>query len=77
MHMVGIPACFVAAPIALIFQQWWWALGFFVGGYILQFIGHAVEGSRLIVAEVDVLGSTALIALTVTICGAAIMAGAL
>jgi hypothetical protein len=46
LHMVGIPACFVVAPILLILQMWWWALGFFVGGYILQFIGHAIEHNQ-------------------------------
>jgi len=46
LHMVGIPACFVAAPVFLILQMWWWALGMFVGGYALQFLGHAIEHNR-------------------------------
>jgi hypothetical protein len=46
LHMVGIPACFVVAPVLLILRMWWWALVFFVGGYILQFIGHAIEHNR-------------------------------
>ena len=46
LHIVGIPACFVAAPILLVMQMWCWAAGAFVGGYALQFIGHAVEGNR-------------------------------
>ena len=46
LHMVGIPACFVVAPVLLICRMWWWALGFFVGGYILQFIGHAIEHNQ-------------------------------
>lgn len=46
LHMVGIPACFVAAPILLVLQQWLLAVGMFVGGYVLQFIGHMVEGNR-------------------------------
>jgi len=46
LHMVGIPACFVAAPVLLILRQWWWALGCFVVGYVLQFVGHAIEGNR-------------------------------
>jgi hypothetical protein len=45
LHMVGVPACFVAAPIMLGVQQWWLAGALFVGGYALQFIGHAVEGN--------------------------------
>ncbi|HAU38899.1 MAG TPA: hypothetical protein DCX07_14440 [Phycisphaerales bacterium] len=46
LHMVGIPACFVAAPAALLLKQWWTALALFVGGYALQFLGHLVEGNR-------------------------------
>ncbi|KPK42740.1 MAG: hypothetical protein AMK72_14050 [Planctomycetes bacterium SM23_25] len=46
LHMLGIPACFLAAPLMLIFQQWLLAVVLFVGGYALQFIGHLVEGSR-------------------------------
>ena len=46
LHMVVIPACFVAAPVLLICRMWWWALGCFVGGYILQFVGHAIEHNR-------------------------------
>lgn len=46
LHMVGIPMCFVAAPVLLIVRQWWLALALFVGGYALQFIGHAIEGNR-------------------------------
>ena len=46
LHVVGIPACFVATPILLVMQLWWWAAGAFLGGYALQFIGHAVEGNR-------------------------------
>jgi hypothetical protein len=46
LHVVGIPACFVAAPILLVMQLWCWAIGVFVGGYALQFIGHAIEGNQ-------------------------------
>jgi len=46
LHMVGIPACFVAAPLLLILRQWWLAPSLFVAGYALQFIGHLVEGNR-------------------------------
>jgi uncharacterized membrane protein YGL010W len=45
LHAVGIPACFVAAPILLVLHLWWPAAGSFVGGYILQLVGHAIEGS--------------------------------
>lgn len=46
LHMPGIPMCFVAAPILLVYHQWWWAAGMFVGGYALQLLGHAQEGSQ-------------------------------
>jgi hypothetical protein len=46
LHVIGIPACFIAAPIMLLFQQWWLALVLFVGGYAIQFTGHLVEGNR-------------------------------
>ena len=47
LHMVGIPACFVAAPILLILRRWWpAAAACFVGGYVLQFVGHFIEQNR-------------------------------
>ncbi len=46
LHMVGIPACFAAAPILLAMRQWWTAVAFFAAGYALQFLGHLVEGNR-------------------------------
>lgn len=46
LHMLGIPACFLAAPILLILRQWLLAGLFFLGGYALQFLGHAIEGNR-------------------------------
>jgi hypothetical protein len=46
LHMLGIPACFVAAPVLLILRQWALAAALFVGGYALQFIGHLIEGNR-------------------------------
>jgi hypothetical protein len=46
LHMLGIPACFLAAPVLAILQYWVLAAAFFVGGYALQFIGHLIEGNR-------------------------------
>lgn len=46
LHMVGIPACFIAAPLLLILQRAWAALICFVLGYVLQFVGHFIEGNR-------------------------------
>jgi len=46
LHVVGIPSCFVAAPVLLVLQLWCWAIVAFVGGYALQFLGHAIEGNQ-------------------------------
>ena len=46
LHMAGIPACFIAAPLCLVLEQWLWAAGLFVGGYIVQFVGHGIEGNQ-------------------------------
>jgi uncharacterized membrane protein YGL010W len=47
LHMVGIPACFVAAPVLLVLLgRWPLAAVFFAAGYALQFLGHLVEGNR-------------------------------
>jgi len=44
--MVGIPACFFAAPVLVVLKYYWWALAAFVGGYIVQFVGHFIEGNK-------------------------------
>ena len=46
LHMMGIPASFIAAPALLILGQCWLALALFLAGYALQLIGHLVEGNR-------------------------------
>jgi len=46
LHMLGIPACFVVAPLMLVFHEWLFAGVFFVAGYALQFTGHLVEGNK-------------------------------
>jgi uncharacterized membrane protein YGL010W len=44
MHSIGIPMIVVSLP--LFFFSWRWALGLFIIGWILQLVGHAVEGNR-------------------------------
>ena len=46
LHMVGIPACFVVAPVLLLLGRWALGAVFFVAGYALQFLGHLIEGNR-------------------------------
>jgi hypothetical protein len=44
LHIVGIPMTLVGIGFGC--AAWWrTALVLFVGGYVLQFIGHAVEGN--------------------------------
>lgn len=49
LHMLGIPMT-VAAIVILIIDvasplSWLWASLLFLGGYALQFLGHAIEGN--------------------------------
>ncbi len=46
LHVAGIPVCFLAAPLLAVFGQWMLAGLLFVAGYVLQFIGHLIEGNR-------------------------------
>lgn len=43
-HAIGIPMITIAWP--LFFFRWRWALALFTIGWILQFVGHAIEGSQ-------------------------------
>jgi hypothetical protein len=45
LHLVGVPLTFIVSTIWLIQGHGWWALGAFLGGYVLQFVGHAIEGN--------------------------------
>ena len=51
LHMLGIPATIVGVllmPIYIVlmsFTIFVFALGLFVGGYLIQFLGHALEGT--------------------------------
>ena len=43
-HTVGIPLIVLSLP--LFFFRWRWALALFIVGWILQFVGHAIEGNQ-------------------------------
>ena len=43
-HSIGIPMIVLSLP--LFFFNWRWALAFFIIGWILQFVGHAIEGNQ-------------------------------
>jgi len=48
-HLIGIPLTIVG--VVLLFtrpwDEWYWAVGAFVLGYVLQYIGHLVEGNDM------------------------------
>ncbi len=43
-HLLGIPMTLVGI-ILLFFLPWYWGVGLFVLGYLLQYVGHLVEGN--------------------------------
>lgn len=45
LHLVGVPLTFVVSVILLVEREWLWAAAAFLGGYALQFLGHAIEGN--------------------------------
>jgi uncharacterized membrane protein YGL010W len=46
LHMIGIPM--VLASLVLFFlTDWYWGAGAFVLGYLIQYIGHCLEGNDL------------------------------
>lgn len=44
-HVIGLPITFVLPVVLLMKNEPWWGLGSFLGGYCLQFVGHACEGN--------------------------------
>jgi hypothetical protein len=45
LHLVGIPLAL--AGLVLLFVSWPWALAVVVFGYLLQWVGHRLEGNDL------------------------------
>ena len=47
-HLFGIPMIAVSLPLFALSQfvggVWPWAVGLFIAGWVLQFVGHAFEG---------------------------------
>ena len=47
-HMIGIPMTVVGIVLLFLYpSEWYWGVGAFVLGYVLQFIGHCVEGNDM------------------------------
>jgi len=53
LHMVGIPLTIVALPLAGVqlardqWDLWWRPVGLIVVGYLLQWLGHRIEGNTM------------------------------
>lgn len=45
LHLIGVPLTFVVSVVCLVQNRPLLALGCFLGGYLLQFLGHAIEGN--------------------------------
>jgi len=43
-HMIGIPLALLGIPL-LFLVEWHWGAAAIAGGYMLQWIGHRVEGN--------------------------------
>jgi uncharacterized membrane protein YGL010W len=44
-HLIGLPVTFILPVVLAMKNHPWWAVASFVGGYCLQFVGHACEGN--------------------------------
>lgn len=44
-HVIGLPVTFILPVVLLTQNHPGWAFASFVGGYCLQFVGHACEGN--------------------------------
>ena len=45
LHGIGIPLIF-AGIILMVLLKWRWGISCFVGGWVLLFVGHRVEGNN-------------------------------
>jgi len=43
-HMIGIPLALAGIPLLFV-AEWYWGVGAIVAGYVLQWVGHRVEGN--------------------------------
>jgi uncharacterized membrane protein YGL010W len=45
LHAIGIPLIFVGI-VLLVLRHWSWGAGCFLGGWVLLFLGHRIEGNN-------------------------------
>src|SRR5215475_10677134 len=45
LHGIGIPMIF-AGIVLFVLQKWSWGVGSFLGGWVLLFLGHRIEGNH-------------------------------
>ena len=43
-HMLGIPLAVAGLPLLFV-AEWYWGVGAIAAGYLLQWVGHRVEGN--------------------------------
>jgi hypothetical protein len=47
LHAIGIPCIFAGIIVTAInWQEWRWGLVFFLGGWVMLFLGHRIEGNN-------------------------------
>ena len=46
-HLVGIPLALTGVVLLVTPLPWYWGVGAFVLGYLLQYVGHLAEGNDL------------------------------
>ena len=53
LHAIGIPMTLAALVLMVVqlcqcrWDLWWRPMGLLVGGYVLQYLGHVIEGSPM------------------------------
>jgi len=53
LHLIGIPLTIACIPLAILqlthdqWDLWWRPVALLVGGYLLQWIGHLIEGNDM------------------------------
>ena len=46
-HLIGIPLAVAGLVALFVIEPWYWGLAGLVFGYLLQYIGHLVEGNDM------------------------------